>query len=399
MKRWKKRLVALALAAAACVGLAAPVSAGWKKDGAGWRYETAAGSSLRGVWEKIDGFWYCFDENGYMKTGWEWWEGGWYYLTPDYVSRYPAGAMLIDAEIVSDGKLYALDRGGRMLKNLTHTGSGYSYRYQPDGSIIKHRTADMYRFSVPEGWKVMDVQEQNSSYAGYFDNYLLYPEEFQGDLDRGEQPVVRIEIHESPTKPEEWPRNVEPASKDNVRVNAGETLLDAYSFETGASADYKDAYHVETVRDWDGFVEVSENVTLARDYLMVSVEFDASGTLADAYLEDFRAFADSFALLPEEEIPVLLENRYGDGAVWEFDGRGYRLRRADGSYAAGWVCRDGCWYYLGEDGYRRTGWLELADGGYYLKYDGRMLTGAAQIGGQLCTFGGDGRLLCREALN
>lgn len=399
MKRWKKRLVALALAAAACVSFTAPVSAGWKKDGAGWRYETAAGSSLRGVWEKIDGFWYCFDENGYMKTGWEWWEGGWYYLTPDYVNRYPAGAMLIDAEIVSDGKLYALDRGGRMQNAFSHIGGGYSYRFAPDGSVTKHRTADMYRFSVPEGWQILDQQAMLPLFLELGGAYLLYPEACQADIDRGEQPVVRIEIHESPTKPEEWPRNVEPASKDNVRVNAGETLLDAYSFETGASADYKDAYHVETVRDWDGFVEVSENVTLARDYLMVSVEFDASGTLVDAYLEDFRAFADSFVLLPEEEIPVLLENRYGDGAVWEFDGRGYRLRRADGSYAAGWVCRDGCWYYLGEDGYRRTGWLELADGTYYLKEDGRMITGAAQIDGQLCTFGGDGRLLCREALN
>ena len=398
MKRWKKRLVALALAAAACVSFAAPVSAGWKKDSAGWWYETAAGSSLRGVWEKIDGFWYCFDENGYMKTGWEWWEGGWYYLTPDYVSRYPAGAMLIDAEIVSDGKLYALDRGGRMLKNLTHTGGGYSYRFAPAGSVTKHRTADMYRFSVPEGWRILDQQAMLPLFLELGGAYLLYPEACQADIDRGEQPAVMIRIYESPAKPEEWNSSAASFREGMFSVSAGETLTDACECGTAAEAAHQLAYRRE-IRGADGEERVEEAALFAQDYLSVGVYFEAPETAAEAYREDFRAFADSFVLLPEEEIPVLLENRYGDGAVWEFDGRGYRLRRADGSYAAGWVCRDGCWYYLGEDGYRRTGWLELADGTYYLKEDGRMITGAAQIGGQLCTFGGDGRLLCREALN
>ena len=398
MKRWKKRLVALALAAAACVGLAAPVSAGWKKDGAGWRYETAAGSSLRGVWEKIDGFWYCFDENGYMKTGWEWWEGGWYYLTPDYVNRYPAGAMLTDAEIVSGGKLYRLDRGGRMQNAFSHIGGGYSYRFAPDGSVVKHRTADMYRFSVPEGWRILDQQAMLPLFLELGGAYLLYPEACQADIDRGEQPAVMIQIYESPAKPEEWNSSAASFREGMFSVSAGETLTDACECGTAAEAAHQLAYRRE-IRGADGEERVEEAALFAQDYLSVGVYFEAPETAAEAYREDFRAFADSFVLLPEEEIPVLLENRYGDGAVWEFDGRGYRLRRADGSYAAGWVCRDGCWYYLGEDGYRRTGWLELADGTYYLKEDGRMITGAAQIGGQLCTFGGDGRLLCREALN
>ena len=398
MKRWKKRLVALALAAAACVSFAAPVSAGWKKDSAGWRYETAAGSSLRGVWEKIDGFWYCFDENGYMKTGWEWWEGGWYYLTPDYVNRYPAGAMLTDAEIVSGGKLYRLDRGGRMQNAFSHIGGGYSYRFAPDGSVVKHRTADMYRFSVPEGWRILDQQAMLPLFLELGGAYLLYPEACQADIDRGEQPAVMIQIYESPAKPEEWNSSAASFREGMFSVSAGETLTDACECGTAAEAAHQLAYRRE-IRGADGEERVEEAALFAQDYLSVGVYFEAPETAAEAYREDFRAFADSFVLLPEEEIPVLLENRYGDGAVWEFDGRGYRLRRADGSYAAGWVCRDGCWYYLGEDGYRRPGWLELADGTYYLKEDGRMITGAAQIGGQLCTFGGDGRLLCREALN
>ena len=398
MKQWKRRAVSALLAAAACVSFAAPVSAGWKKDSAGWRYETAAGSSLRGVWEKIDGFWYCFDENGYMKTGWEWWEGGWYYLTPDYVNRYPAGAMLTDAEIVSGGKLYRLDRGGRMQNAFSHIGGGYSYRFAPDGSVVKHRTADMYRFSVPEGWRILDQQAMLPLFLELGGAYLLYPEACQADIDRGEQPAVMIQIYESPAKPEEWNSSAASFREGMFSVSAGETLTDACECGTAAEAAHQLAYRRE-IRGADGEERVGEAALFAQDYLSVGVYFEAPETAAEAYREDFRAFADSFVLLPEEEIPVLLENRYGDGAVWEFDGRGYRLRRADGSYAAGWVCRDGCWYYLGEDGYRRTGWLELADGTYYLKEDGRMITGAAQIGGQLCTFGGDGRLLCRAALN
>lgn len=63
------------------VSLISPISASaaWKQDSNGWW--NTEGSSYSTGWKSIDGSWYYFGSNGYMKTGWVNDNGSWYYLS------------------------------------------------------------------------------------------------------------------------------------------------------------------------------------------------------------------------------------------------------------------------------------------------------------------------------
>jgi hypothetical protein len=57
------------------------VGAEWKQDNTGWWY--TEGSSWSVGWKLIDGKWYYFGQDGYMKTGWIKYNDRWYYLNLD----------------------------------------------------------------------------------------------------------------------------------------------------------------------------------------------------------------------------------------------------------------------------------------------------------------------------
>ena len=46
------------------------IKEGWIKTSTGWWYQYADGTYPKNEWQKIDGKWYHFNENGYMQTGW-----------------------------------------------------------------------------------------------------------------------------------------------------------------------------------------------------------------------------------------------------------------------------------------------------------------------------------------
>ncbi|OOM75644.1 DUF4362 domain-containing protein [Clostridium sp. BL-8] len=83
-------------------------SAEWKQDNNGWW--NSEGSSWSVGWKEIDGKWYYFDNNGYMKTGWVQDEGKWYYL-------YDNGALAQNTTI--DG--YSLDSNGAWIQNAQNS--------------------------------------------------------------------------------------------------------------------------------------------------------------------------------------------------------------------------------------------------------------------------------------
>ena len=78
-------------------------SATWKQDSNGWW--NTEGSSWSVGWKEINGEWYYFDNNGYIKTGWIQDGGKWYYLNS-------SGAMAKNTVINS----YALDSTGAWLQ-------------------------------------------------------------------------------------------------------------------------------------------------------------------------------------------------------------------------------------------------------------------------------------------
>lgn len=82
------------------------ISPVWRQASDGrWWYDWGDGTWPADCWEEIQGKWYFFDPEGYMKTGWFLWEDQWYYCTEK-------GYMLSDC-ITEDG--YWLGADGAMI--------------------------------------------------------------------------------------------------------------------------------------------------------------------------------------------------------------------------------------------------------------------------------------------
>lgn len=80
MKNLKARKVLLSVLVAVSVLAIIPIGANaeLKRDSKGWWNKE--GDSYSVGWKNIEGEWYYFDDNGYMKTGWIQSENKWYYL-------------------------------------------------------------------------------------------------------------------------------------------------------------------------------------------------------------------------------------------------------------------------------------------------------------------------------
>lgn len=85
------------------------IKTGWQKNDAGYWYVRSDGSYPKEQFEKIDGTWYYFDENGYMLS--EKWkkrpDGTWYYFDK-------SGEMATDWNKIN-GKWYYFSRDGAMV--------------------------------------------------------------------------------------------------------------------------------------------------------------------------------------------------------------------------------------------------------------------------------------------
>lgn len=55
----------------------------WCQDGYGWWYQYANGTYPKNSWQCIDGKYYCFNESGYCRYGWIYWDNKWYYCGAD----------------------------------------------------------------------------------------------------------------------------------------------------------------------------------------------------------------------------------------------------------------------------------------------------------------------------
>lgn len=55
----------------------------WCYDQNGWWYEYNNRTYPYNCWQCIDGLYYCFDERGYLRYGWIYWDNKWYYTGTD----------------------------------------------------------------------------------------------------------------------------------------------------------------------------------------------------------------------------------------------------------------------------------------------------------------------------
>ena len=154
MKAWKKRFAALFFAGAACVSLAAPVSAaeeGWRKDGDSWQYQEAGGLVSDG-WKLVNNHWYHFDAEGNMQTGWQLADGRWRYFAPEGSGALPEGAMVTGFLELPDGTYYLDEWGGMRTEDLAL--GGRVLLFDENGRLCGSRPEDMggLSFDFPKGW-------------------------------------------------------------------------------------------------------------------------------------------------------------------------------------------------------------------------------------------------------
>lgn len=96
-----------------------------------WTYQEN-GTKIVNCWKKINGNWYRFDENGYMKVGWFFDEQykGWYYLKAD-------GAMRT-GWLKSGTKWFFLNESGKMVKGwYKYNNSWYYFDDKLNGGAMR----------------------------------------------------------------------------------------------------------------------------------------------------------------------------------------------------------------------------------------------------------------------
>lgn len=119
----------------------------WMNDGIGWWWKITGGDYAKNETLTLDGRVYRFDQNGYMLTGWVYWDGAWryhngagaqvtgwvnlggswFYLTPE------TGAMATGWQMVGD-KWFFFASNGVMKTGWLYT-SGAWYYLDPSGSM------------------------------------------------------------------------------------------------------------------------------------------------------------------------------------------------------------------------------------------------------------------------
>ena len=109
----------------------------WIEDEKGWWYERSDGSYPKNEWEKIEGEYYCFDEHGYMMTGWILWANQWFYCKK---SKPGEGKMLTGWQTIKwKGKScrFWFDSSGAMYPGGFKKIKGKWYAFDENGVLVK----------------------------------------------------------------------------------------------------------------------------------------------------------------------------------------------------------------------------------------------------------------------
>lgn len=101
----------------------------WHQNGSQWMFAYYNGTYAKNCWEKIDGYWYHFDGNGIMQTGWLNIGGTWYYL------NLSSGAMATGWLKLGDVWYYLNPSSGAMATGWLKVGNTWYYMNPANGAM------------------------------------------------------------------------------------------------------------------------------------------------------------------------------------------------------------------------------------------------------------------------
>ena len=129
----------------------AMVETSWVKMDEKWYYATESGKIIRNKWEKINGFWYRFDETGAMLTK---------TIYNDYLLK-SSGAMHEKGWVKMDEKWYYATESGKIIRNKWEKINGSWYRFDKTGIMLSKTIYNDYLLQTSgaiaeKNWVKMD---------------------------------------------------------------------------------------------------------------------------------------------------------------------------------------------------------------------------------------------------
>ncbi|MGN0341762.1 MAG: GBS Bsp-like repeat-containing protein [Roseburia sp.] len=154
----------------------------WKMSSSGWWYEYEDGGYVSSDWLELDGTWYYFNGAGYMTTGWQQVGGTWYYFGNDGCMRTgwqqiggiwyymkDSGAMATGWNLIN-GQWYYMNGSGAMLTGWQQIG-GTWYYMKDSGAMVTGwiKSGDTWYYMKDSGAMATGWQQIGGTW------YYMYP--------------------------------------------------------------------------------------------------------------------------------------------------------------------------------------------------------------------------------
>lgn len=146
MNKYKKISLAMLAFIITAIANAIPVSAAWIQNDKAWQYTKGELYSIG--WDKIDGDWYYFNNNGIMETGWINYNDEYYYLSDSGALDESKTTTVMPDEIQTIYNIVNIYKDSGVIK---YTSKGYSSELGLSGKeLYKFYSEDQLGIKISE---------------------------------------------------------------------------------------------------------------------------------------------------------------------------------------------------------------------------------------------------------
>ena len=234
--------------------------------------------------------------------------------------------------------------------------------------VNKDKTLTELKFK--QNKNIVDIDTKTLS---IYDTVILYKDNNEKSLEEAKtKAIAELEKLDQLTSEEKENFKVE-INKATEKSKISETLEKAKAKNT-ANKELKEAKEkaVKEVTELKNLTEAEKTKAVLEINKANSVA-EVSTALEKAKELDKKHGAENPSVNPNPNPDVNPTPTPEVKAGWQNDEKGYKYKRANGSFAkAEWEPVNGTWYHFDENGYMQTGWLNSDGTWYYLNADGSM---------------------------